>query len=452
MSLDRRLFLKLLGAQAGLLAAGTGPLDGALAGGEGTSGGAPAVGRRAPEVVVIGAGAFGGWTALYLRKMGVSVTLVDAYGPGNSRSTSGEETRGIRTGYGNKELWTRWAKESIVRWKAWDEEWGKVWSHRLFTNTGDLILREDWEPFLTDTRQTWEKVGVRHEVLSHDEIRYRYPQINSEGIGVALYEPDAGVGRARMACLTVAEAFRRQGGEIVIARAALGRRAKERLEEIDLSPGKSLGGKTFVFALGPWLSQFFPEILGDRLRTPLGHVFYYATPPGDSRFTHPNLPSYNFPGVTGWPALGHDNRGFRVRTGGRPPSDPDISDRWVDSTFFEQPRKLLVERFPDLKEVPLLETRACHYELSSSRNFIVDRHPEFGNVWIAGGGSAEGFKFGPVIGQYIAERVMGVDRNPALAAEFKLPTETFDRVSLQRSMDPGAFLFSYGPPVSVGSA
>lgn len=441
------MFLKLLGAQAGLLAAGAAPLDEVLAASE-----APAVGRRAPEIVVIGAGAFGGWTALFLRQMGASVTLVDAYGPGNSRSTSGEETRGIRTGYGNKELWTRWAKEAVVRWKAWDEEWGKVWKHRLYTNTGDLILREDWEPFLTETRQTWEKVGVRHEVLTHDEIRYRYPQINSEGIGVALYEPDAGVGRARMACLAVAEAFRRQGGEIVVARAALGKRQKGRLEEIVLTPGKMLGAKTFVFALGPWFPQLFPELLGDRLRTPLGHVYYYATPPGDNRFTHPNLPSYNFPGVTGWPALDHDNRGFRVRTGGRPPSDPDISDRWVDSTFFEQPRKLLAERFPALRDVPLLETRACHYELSSSRNFIVDQHPELSNVWIAGGGSAEGFKFGPVIGQYIAERVMGVDRNPELAAEFKLPTEAFDRVSLHQSVDPGAFLFSYGPPVSVSSA
>ena len=41
-----------------------------------------------PDVIVIGAGAFGGWTAFYLRQMGAAVTLVDAYGPGNVRATS----------------------------------------------------------------------------------------------------------------------------------------------------------------------------------------------------------------------------------------------------------------------------------------------------------------------------------------------------------------------------
>src|SRR5213592_1897506 len=54
------------------------------------------------EIVVVGAGAFGGWTALYLREMGHSVTLIDQYGPGNSRATSGGETRQIRALYGER--------------------------------------------------------------------------------------------------------------------------------------------------------------------------------------------------------------------------------------------------------------------------------------------------------------------------------------------------------------
>ena len=76
--------------------------------------------------------------------------------------------------------------------------------------------------------------------------------------------------------------------------------------------------------------------------------------------------------------------------------------------------------------VPLLETRACHYESSVDRNFIVDRHPGLDNVWIAGGGSAEGFKFGPVIGDYIAKRVLGQPTDPALDEEFRLKAETFE--------------------------
>src|SRR5438067_12602257 len=52
-----------------------------------------------PEVTVIGAGAFGGWIALHLLRNGVKITLFDAWGPGNSRASSGGDTRVIRGAY-----------------------------------------------------------------------------------------------------------------------------------------------------------------------------------------------------------------------------------------------------------------------------------------------------------------------------------------------------------------
>jgi mono/diheme cytochrome c family protein len=152
----------------------------------------------------------------------------------------------------------------------------------------------------------------------------------------------------------------------------------------------------------------------------MGHVHYFGTPPGNDRFTFPNLPSYNFPGVTGWPALPPDNRGFRVRLRGDPATDPDTSQRVFERRQDKLARDFVAQRFPQLRNAPLLETRACHYEMSASRNFIIDRHPEFENVWFAGGGSAEGFKFGPVLGEYIAKRVLGRETDPKLAEAFSL--------------------------------
>jgi glycine/D-amino acid oxidase-like deaminating enzyme len=81
----------------------------------------------------------------------------------------------------------------------------------------------------------------------------------------------------------------------------------------------------------------------------------------------------------------------------------------------------VAQRFPPLAKAPINETRACHYELSASRNFIIDKHPNLSNVWIAGGGSAEGFKFGPVLGEFIAKRVHGDAVDPVLAEAFKIP-------------------------------
>ncbi len=418
-SINRRDFFKRVGVQTGAVVAGASAL-GSLASCD--RAGAPLVGGGASDVVVVGAGSWGGWTALHLREMGHRVTLVDTYGPGNSRSTSGDETRGIRTGYADNELWTGWANEAIRRWRQRDEEWGS----KLFFTTGDLIMREDWDELQTQTLATWKKLGVTHEVFDGAELARRHPQINPEGINVVLYEPEAGVARARMACLTVASHFERANGKIVLARAEPAERAGGRLQQIRLADGTVLGGDTFVFALGPWHPKTFPELMGPRMRIPMGHVFYYGTPPGDKRFTYPNIPSYNFPGVTGWAALGPDNRGFRVRIGGHQEDDPDTSVRWIEPRYHDLPRNVLTERFPAMADAPLVETRACHYDLSVSRNFIVDRHPELSNVWIAAGGSAEGFKFGPVIGEHIAQRAAGAEVDPALVEAFRLPEYTYE--------------------------
>ena len=77
-------------------------------------------------------------------------------------------------------------------------------------------------------------------------------------------------------------------------------------------------------------------------------------------------------------------------------------------------------------EAPISETRACHYEFGPGGNFLVDKHPDFQNVWLAGSGCAEAFKQGPVLGEYIAKRVLGVEDDPELAKQFRLPEEQFE--------------------------
>jgi len=427
MSVDRRSFLKTVGAGIALAGAGSAK---SLAPGEPRSGARrqPAAGARpAPEVVVVGAGAFGMWTALNLQRLGARVRVVDTYGPANSRSTSGGETRGVRSSYGDRPHgphWTRWAKDAIGRWIAWDEWAAERLLPKLFFQTGDLILREEVTPYIEDTRANWDAIGAAYEVLDPDEVRRRWPQIRFENLGVALYEPDAGVVRARRAIESVARVFEEEGGSLAIGRAALGATSGRRLEDLRMEPGDRQSGAIFVLACGPWFPKMFPALMGKRLRIPMGHTFYFAT--HDPRFMFPNLPSYGVPRCTGWPALGPDHRGFRVRTGGRPPEDPDLSDRWIPEEYHATPREILALHFPDLVGAPINETRACHYESSVDQNFIVDHHPDFDNVWLAGGGSAEAFKFGPVLGEYIAKRVLGVEDDPALAAAFRLKEREFE--------------------------
>jgi len=384
---------------------------------------------QAPDIAVVGAGSFGMWTALNLQRMGATVTVVDPYGAGNSRQTSGGETRGVRSSYGNRRhglLWAEWANRAMQKWIEWDEMGAERLLPRLFYNTGDLILRDEMIPYLEDTIANWDSLNLPYEVLTPEEVQRRWPWIHFENLAVGVYEPRAGVVRARRAIESVAQVFLDGGGEIRLGRASLGSSGQNRLNEITIDPGESLSAGSFVFACGPWFPKVFPELMGKRLRIPMGHVFYFGVPAGDNRFSFPNMPSYGVPGCTGWPALGRDHRGFRVRTGGRPPQDPDESDRWIDKEFHERPREVLQNHFPDLVGAPILETRACHYESSVDRNWIIDTHPDYSNLWLAGGGSAEGFKFGPVLGEYIAQRVLGTNTDVELAEQFRLKDEEFE--------------------------
>ena len=450
-TLPRRDFLRLAGVGAGaFLAAGCAPPAAFSA--------APAPGVQpgkarsgnSQHIVVIGAGAWGGWTAYHLRARGARVTLIDQYGPGNSRSTSGDETRGIRSSYGDRasgELWTPWARTAIARWKLFEKEWAPVFRTSFFHETGDVIMRATREPFITRTVDLWKANNVPHEVLSGDEARKRWPVIKADDITVAITEPDAGVVRCRAATQAVAAVAQKMGAELVIGRVRPGPTVDGRMDGVILDNGTVIRGDAYVFACGPWLRKLFPY-MENRARIPIGHALYFGVPVGDTRFQFPNLPSFNFPGVTGWPMLPVDSRGFRVRGAIAPPpppagttpppaappapadpalQDPDLSPRWTNQDRVDGARRFLAARFPLLANAPLLETRACHYESSINQNFIVDFVPGATNAWIAGLGQAEGFKFGPVVGDYIAQRVVGIEGDAKLKKAFALPTEQYER-------------------------
>lgn len=477
--LGRRDFIKAAGAGTGLLLLG-GNARAETTGQPGRQRSAAVRGGGSPDIVVIGAGIWGSFTAYHLRQMGAKVTLVDAYGPGNARSTSGDESRGVRSSYGDRpgslgELWMLWARESMKRWMAFDDEWGRDLRLNLFHVTGDLIFRDEWDNFQLRCKLWWDKHQIPYHIVEPEDVRKAYPVFSIDDITAILYEPDAGVVRARRAAQAVAAAFEHLGGRIVIGRASPTKVVGGRLEEIALDTGATLRAETFVYAVGPWLGKTFPDLFAKKMRLPIGYVCYFATPIGDERFTYPNLPSFNFPGVTGWAALPVDNRGFRVRGTERAPQpaptvasaatapssnapavdvgsnaanagtgagpqqsgkpqqevppqqlDPDTSDRWADQERIHGSRRFVAHRFPLLKDAPIAQTHACHYEITSSGNFIIDHHPAWSNVWIAAGGNAEGFKFGPKIGDYVAQRVMGVWKDAAVDAVFTIPEKEFE--------------------------
>jgi len=342
--------------------------------------------RSAMRVIVVGAGAFGGWTALHLQRSGANVTLVDAWGAGNSRASSGGETRVIRSLYGGDPDYIRWVERSFVLWRQMKPQ--------LYFRTGALWMFPGDDGY---ARKSLPLVKSPIDQLSPSEAAKRFPQVNFAGINSVYFEHEAGFVLARRGCQVVQQAFVDAGGtfrlEAVPAPVNIARMAKD--------------ADAIVFACGPWLGKMFPEIIGNLVSPSRQEVFFFGTGPGDRRFI--DFPVWvDFGERIFYGVPGNESRGFKVADDTRgEPVDPTTLERVPSADGLARARKELAERFPALAGTPLTESRVCQYENSPDGNYIIDRHPEASNVFIIGGGSGHGYKLGPALGEYVSSVILG---------------------------------------------
>jgi sarcosine oxidase len=361
--------------------------------------------RRRVHVAVIGAGAFGGWTALYLLRKGAKVTLVDAWGAGNSRSSSGGETRVIRGTYGPDQPYTAMAARALKLWRDNERLWKCQFVHRI----GVLWMAADGD-------DTWENGSlkqlknekIRHQRLSAAALKKRWPQINFEGVEWGVFEPDSGFVTARASCQAVAEGFLQEGG--IYRQATVGPDGLEDTawKALPLSDGSQLKADIYIFACGPWMPQLFPQTIGSNIRSTKQDVFFFGPPPGDERFDDTQLPVWaDHRGRFMYGIPGNQARGFKIADDTRGPDfNPTTGERLVSDERLRLARDYMAFRFPGMKNAPLVETRVCQYEQTTDSHFIIDRHPDSANVWLVGGGSGHGFKHGPALGEMVTQLVL----------------------------------------------
>jgi sarcosine oxidase len=373
--------------------------------------------KSTPHIAVVGAGAFGGWAALHLLERGARVTLLDAWGPGNSRASSGGETRIIRGTYGPDQPYTELAGRALKLWAKYERRWKRRFLHRagvlwMASSHDDAFERGSIKPL--------RRAGIKFQELSAHELKKRWPQVCFDGVDWGIYEPECGYLDARASCQAVVDAFVAAGGkyrQLAVMPDAAGLEHSSLDGEtskstsrggLTLSDGSRLKADYYVFACGPWLGKLFPQTIGDLIRATKQDIFFFGTPAGDPRFEDTHLPVWGdhrerfFYGIPG-----SDRRGFKVADDTRGPAfDPTSGERVVSPDTLRGVREHLAFRFPALKGAPLIETRVCQYEQTPDEHFIVDRHPRMANVWLLGGGSGHGFKHGPAVGEMMAELIL----------------------------------------------
>ncbi|MEJ0056162.1 MAG: FAD-dependent oxidoreductase [Bacteroidota bacterium] len=236
-----------------------------------------------------------------------------------------------------------------------------------------------------------------------------FPQVRTDDLHHAYFDPFGGNLNARESCLTVKEAFVKEGGNFVQAFVNPGQIHSGKLEDIKLSNGSSVRADAYLFACGSWLGQLFPGVLADVITCTKQEVYYLGVPKEHSQ-AYDSMPVWiDVDGKDFYYGIpGNANRGFKIGVDRRGEKfDPTNGERLSDPAVLDHARKFIAHRFPGLKDAPLLESRVCPYENSPDGNFVFDKHPDAGNLVFLGGGSGHGFKHGPALGEYVANYLAG---------------------------------------------
>lgn len=354
------------------------------------------------KIIVVGAGAFGGWTALSLLRKKFNVTLIDSRGPGNPKSSSGDETRVIRSTYGNNEIYFNLNVRALTHWKEFEKHCGQ----KLFFNKGVLWLcHEETNPLVDESLPFADKHQMKYEYLSPRDILERYPSLSVDKIHHAYLDAYGGYLKAGESCQLVVNTFIKEGGQYISTVATPGIINQKKLSSICLNDNTQLTADLFVFACGAWLGELFPDILKNVIVPSKQEVYYFGVPDG-SVDLYKRLPVWvDVDGQDFYYGIpSNDGRVFKIGVDKRGETfDPENSDRSMNKDVLNKARNFISYRFPDLHNATLLQNRVCAYENSPDGNFIIDHHPKAENVIILGGGSGHGFKHGPAIGELVSE-------------------------------------------------
>ncbi len=369
------------------------------------------------RVVVVGAGVMGAWTALWLRRGGHEVTLVDRHGPGNRLGSSGDMSRITRSSHGSDRHYPVWQRRALGHWRELERLAGET----LFVQAGVVWLASDAQDFEAESQRVLTDLGIPVERWTVDELAARVPVMDTTGVPWALFEPEAGALLALPGVRATIAAFEAEGGAVVVGRveppAVRAAGAAGALERVTTDDGRSFDADAFVFACGPWLPDLFPAELGELIVPHRQDVMHFAVPSGDRRYGPDAMPVWiDFErSFYGFPAL--DGQSLKACPDWLGPVERcDESARACADQTVDAAREILRVRFPAVADQPVVRTWTCFYEVTPDANFVIDRHPSLGDTWIAGGGTGHAFKHGPVIGEYVAALVAGDDAARAALA------------------------------------
>jgi sarcosine oxidase/L-pipecolate oxidase len=375
---------------------------------------------KSTRILIVGAGAFGTSTAYHLAQRGyTSITVLDRYPPPSCEAASTDISKIIRSDY-NEPLYVRLGLESIKAWSSWDLFKG------LYKVPGWILSAKKLSvPFVHGSIETCTRLRVKGlEVLTPEGIRERFPVIMGQldGWNINVWNPTAGWAKAGEALERMAQAAMGEGVRYISGDAGYVRRLVFRDGECTgaaTADGGAYEADLVVLATGAWTPSLI-DLQGQL--TAKGHsVAHIQLTPSETKH-YSQLPildnlelGYFFPPQEdGTFKLAHSQFITNTRTDAGSGITTSIPHTFVQSPGDTLPAEIertmranLRRVLPELADRPFSYTRLCWDADTADRHFLITPHPDHKRLFLATGGSAHGFKFLPVVGQYVADLLEG---------------------------------------------
>ncbi|MCE0535729.1 FAD-dependent oxidoreductase [Kineosporia rhizophila] len=340
------------------------------------------------EVLVAGLGVHGSAAAYELALRGVDVLGLEQFGEGHSRGSSHGRTRMIRRAYPNP-VWNPFVERAFDGWARWSAASGEELLHR----TGGLYT------FREST--TMQGPGCRL-VEDHAEMARLMPGFQPPSGYRAVHDPSAGVLEAARGLEVARAGARAAGAELVFGETVLSwRQESERC--IVTTDQREITCRKLVLSAGAWAGHLVPE---------LAHLFEVwrivtvTLAPGQEPGQVPQLGCFSVDRpeglVFGIPDA--DGNGFKAGVDLGPVWDPTVPATPPTADEIAGLTGLMQQYVPGIR-AEVVEAVACLYTMTADRRFVLGPLPWAPAVTVAAACSGHGFKFGPALGEAVADLV-----------------------------------------------
>ena len=354
------------------------------------------------DICILGGGVMGLAAAHNIRKhTDKEILVLDRYGVGNDLCSSNDVNRVFRYSYGNDELYTKMAVESLNLWRELEKESAE----HLLTQTGLVLLRGQNQlanAFNEASYRTLSRMGLGAQRMSKEELETRFPQFKADG---AWFDPHGGLVLAAKAVKTLHSLTRTRNVAYLKRRAlkvVLGEHSRIITESHD-----EIEFRKLLVTVGPWTNSLRPDRLVP-VQPTRQQLIYFHPRAGIAQFRPETFPVFFTDEHYGLPAEGTDAVKVSAKELAEP-VDPETAKRSVDPDQIIACRESCRKFVPGLADGEVVRFKVCLYDMTENSDFVIDRDPENPDTIYGYGFSGHGFKFAPLIGKLLAELCLDRD-------------------------------------------